>query len=310
MRVSQVSPDGFQKTVALTTAGFTLGSDTHLVRFDAQTGQLAIAADRESCLALLTVAAPSARLDAGMIKHFEAAGGYWDSGEKALANLRLVFAGLPRVHDAGDAARLRADEYLLDHGMTPRELLQELEIDATALGLGKYDPEQPRVPAGQSKDSGRWTDGIWDRVSHWLDEEVPVYDQDTGDEVGTRSRGSAIATNPLTIIGAGGALLAGAEILPAAIEAGQAALFTVRYLYGAGGRLGGTAVRQQLYNIAREYMRSDEFTECCGDGAGDEEFIPGNVLVAQKAVPGSILPRREWMAAKSGSRQLIRSQMA
>ena len=67
----------------------------------------------------------------------------------------------------------------------------------------------------------------------------------------TQSRGRAIATNPLTIIGAGAAVLAGAEIVPAALEAGESALFTVRYLFGSGGRLGNTAVRRQLYDIAQ-----------------------------------------------------------
>lgn len=274
MHASERSPQSFSATVELEAAGVTLGSDTRLVRFDARTGRLALAADRERCLALLAIAAPGARLDTTTIQHLVAAAAYWERGDKALANLRLVFAGLPRLRDAGDAARLRAAEYLLDHGMTPSELLHELEIDAAGLGLQKeYDPDQPRVPAGQGKDSGRWTD--W--LGHWLAEDVPVYDQDTGDEVGTRSRGSAIATNPLTIIGAGAAVLAGAELVPAAMEAWQSALFTARYLVGTGGRLGGTAVRRQLYNIAREYMRPGEFTEFSGDGAGDEEFIPGDV---------------------------------
>lgn len=207
MHAPEKSPENFQETVALAAAGVTLGSDTRLIRFDARTGRLAIAADSARCLALLAIVAPGARLDPATILHLEAAAGYWERGEKALANLRLAFAGLPRLRDAADAARLRAAEYLLDHGLTPRELLRELDIDASPLDLRKYDPNQPRVPAGQGKDSGRW----WSELNHWLKEEVPVYDQDTGDEVGTRSRASAIATNPLTIIGAGATALLGAK---------------------------------------------------------------------------------------------------
>lgn len=53
----------------------------------------------------------------------------------------------------------------------------------------------------------------------WLDEPVPEYDQDDGTEIGTRTRGRAIATNPLTIIGVGAAGLVGAEVLlPVAVE--------------------------------------------------------------------------------------------
>ena len=203
MRMSKELPDSFEKTVSLASAGLTLGTGTRLLRFDARTGRLALKTDRDRCLTLLAIAARGDRLDSDAITHLEAAARYWERGDKALANLRLVFSRLPRLRDFVDAARLRAAEYLLDHGMTPRELLHELEIDPSGLDLEKYDADQPRVPAGQGKESGRWTDGLWDRVSHWLDEEVPVYDTDTGDEVGTQSRGRAIATNPLTIAAAG-----------------------------------------------------------------------------------------------------------
>ena len=212
-----------------------------------------------------------------------AAAGYRERGDKALADLRLVFAGLPRLRDAGDAARLKAAEYLLDHGMTPSELLHELEIDAAGLGLQKeYDPDQPRVPAGQGKDSGRWTD----RLGHWLAEEVPVYDQETGDEVGTQSRGRAIATNPLTIIAAGAAALAATEAAAAAAaEAAAAAAadfapenltaFALRYLTTSGGRLGSVPTRQQLFEIARDFVKSLDFETFFGDGEGPEEYIAG-----------------------------------
>ena len=37
--------------------------------------------------------------------------------------------------------------------------MKELGLDPTALGLRKYDPDQPRVPAGNGRESGRWGDG-------------------------------------------------------------------------------------------------------------------------------------------------------
>ena len=254
MRASEGSSENFQKSVALAAAGFTLGSDTRLVRFNTRTGRLAIEADRERCLALLAVAWHGVRLDAGAIPHLEAAARFWESGDKALANLRLVFAGLPRLRDAGDAARLTAAEYLLDHGMTPSELLFELEIDAAGLGLQKeYDPDQPRVPAGQGTESGRW----WDGIDHWLNEDVPVYDQDTGDEVGTQSRGRAIATNPLTIIGAGAAVLAGAEVAAGALldTAVEASIAEAEGLLPAGMNRKAFA---ELAGFAQGLLKSSE----------------------------------------------------
>ena len=254
MHASERSPQSFSATVELEAAGVTLGSDTRLVRFDARTGRLALAADRERCLALLAIAAPGARLDTTTIQHLVAAAAYWERGDKALANLRLVFAGLPRLRDAGDAARLRAAEYLLDHGMTPSELLHELAIDTAGLGLQKeYDPNQPRVPAGQGKESGRW----WDGISHWLNEDVPVYDEDTGDEVGTQSRGRAIATNPLTIIGAGAAVLAGAEVAAGALldTAVEASIAEAEGLLPAGMNRKAFA---ELAGFAQGLLKSSE----------------------------------------------------
>ena len=273
------------QAIALDAGGVTLGHGSRLVRFDPRTDTLGLDIDREQCLALLAISTRTP-IDPSTILHLEAAAGYWERGDKALANLRLVFAGLPKLRDPADAARLRAAEYLLDQEMPPRELLRELDIDATALGLVKYDSDQPRVPAGQGKESGRWTDGLWDRVGHWLDEEVPVYDQDTGDEVGTQSRGRAIATNPLTIIAAGAAALAAAEAAAAAAaEAAAAAAaefapenltaFALRYLTTSGGRLGSAATRQQLFEIARDFVKSLDFDTFLGDGEGPEEYIAG-----------------------------------
>lgn len=275
-------------------SGFTLGAGSRLVRFDPKTGRLGLASDCERCLALLPVVARTP-MDAKAIRHFEAAASYWDRGDKALANLRLAFAGLPRLRDAGDAGRLTAAEYLLDHGMTPSELLDELQIDATPLVLQKYDPDQPRVPSGQGKESGQWTDGVWNKVGHWLDEEVPVYDTDTGDEVGRQSRGRAIATNPLTIAVAGTAAFFAAEAAAAASAAAAARIaaqeltpFALRYLTTSGGRLGSFSTRQQLYEIAREFVGSSEFETFFGDGEAAEEFIP-ELDLEQKGAPLSIL---------------------
>ena len=78
---------------------------------------------------------------------------------KALANFRLIFAGLPQLANPDDAHRLRRAAALLDDGMTPRALLKALDHAATDFVRGRYDPDQPRVPAGNGRASGRWGDG-------------------------------------------------------------------------------------------------------------------------------------------------------
>ena len=188
--------------------------------------------------------------------------------------------------------------------MTPRELLHELEIDAVALGLEKYDPDQPRVPPGQGKESGRW----WDGISHWLDEDVPVYDTDTGDEVGTQSRGRAIATNPLTIAAAGTAAFFATEAASAAAAAAAARIaaeeltpFALRYLTTSGGRLGSTTTRQQLYEIAQEYLKSGKYIKLQGDGQAPEEYIAG-------AGPGTRGSTYVGLTAKTADGTTVRVQ--
>jgi hypothetical protein len=89
----------------------------------------------------------------------QAASRIWNSGDKALANLRLAFARLPRLDGPADAYRLWLAETLLDDSFSPRKLMKELGLDTASLDLLKYDENQPRVPAGNGRDSGRWGPG-------------------------------------------------------------------------------------------------------------------------------------------------------
>ena len=121
-----------------------------------ENGRLTVEADSARCIALLSVL--SCRpLGPEILRPIEAAAAYWAAGEKALANLRLVFSGLPTPGSTADAHRLTAAAWCLDQGLTPRELMKALDLDPSVLDLRKYDPNQPRVPAGSGRESGRWT---------------------------------------------------------------------------------------------------------------------------------------------------------
>ncbi|BDV38152.1 hypothetical protein DSM21852_14050 [Methylocystis bryophila] len=117
---------------------------------------LALNEDRERLLALLGVASwrPAS---SELLRHVEGASAFWRRGEKALANIRLAYAGIPRIEDRADAYRLFLAEALLDDGMAPRELTKALGLEPTRRPLVKYDPSQPRVPAGSGPTSGRWS---------------------------------------------------------------------------------------------------------------------------------------------------------
>ncbi len=103
----------------------------------AKGGRLALDADRERLLTLLSVAKGRA-VAIDVLAPVEAAAGYWLRGDKALANLRLVFARLPRLEDPAEADRLRQAADLLDGGLPPRALMKALGFDTAA--LDKFDP--------------------------------------------------------------------------------------------------------------------------------------------------------------------------
>lgn len=91
-----------------------------------------------------------------MIEHVRAASAHWQCGEKALANLRLAFAHLPKLREPADAYRMCLAEHLLDAGVAPASLMQGLS-DGLGDDLGKYNRDEPRVPAGSGRESGWWT---------------------------------------------------------------------------------------------------------------------------------------------------------
>jgi hypothetical protein len=83
----------------------------------------------------------------------------WSCGEKFLAQLHLTFARLPPLTEDQAFALFAADE-LLKSGLSPGALMEGLCLDPAPLdGLEKYDPDQPRVPAGNGRQSGQWGPG-------------------------------------------------------------------------------------------------------------------------------------------------------
>jgi hypothetical protein len=141
--------------ITITDAGVMLGAGTLLMRLrNTRLGlqQLALTDDRERALALHCVAfdqAPSLLF----LHHLSSAAGYWPH-DKALANIRLVFADLPKLASETDAWRLHLAAALLDDEFPPSRLMSELGF--APFDFQKYDPDQPRVPAGSGRQSGEW----------------------------------------------------------------------------------------------------------------------------------------------------------
>ncbi|MHB8886092.1 MAG: hypothetical protein ACYC5H_13640 [Methylovirgula sp.] len=147
--------------IEINDAGLVFGAGTVIGRMTRDNGDnpvLDLDADRQRIFALLAVAYGRA-VSPDAFEHIEGASEQWRCGDKALANIRLAFARLPRLEDRASIARLFHAEDLLERGMSPRALMRAFGFDPEAADLLKYDPNQPRVPAGNGRSSGQWGDG-------------------------------------------------------------------------------------------------------------------------------------------------------
>jgi hypothetical protein len=148
------------RKLTMTDAGLMLGRETILVRpahGAAAAAELSVDSDAARVLALLCAAYGRPVAD-HVIAKMRRAAELWREGEKALAQFHLAFIGLP---DADEAVvfRLSLAVKLLESGVSPEALLKAPGFDRAALDLEKYNPDQPRVPAGSGRESGQWTTG-------------------------------------------------------------------------------------------------------------------------------------------------------
>ena len=141
--------------------GLVLGAGTILARMTRDSlGEPALDLEEgEDRLHALLAAAHGRPMSPDLPRHLGEAFAHLRRGDKAMANIRLAYARIPRLDDRSDAYRLFLAEELLDAGMSPAALMKGLGFDAPARGLAKYNPNQPRVPAGSGRNSGRWGSG-------------------------------------------------------------------------------------------------------------------------------------------------------
>lgn len=146
----------------MTDQGIVLGADTILLAADEQGGNRR-SDDADLRLLALLGAAYRRRVSSDVIAHVRKASVQWASGKKSLARIHLAFAGLPRLESREDAFQLFWADELINAGVAPSALLNA--VDTRALDLRKFNPNQPRVPAGNGRESGRWGSGGGD-TSH------------------------------------------------------------------------------------------------------------------------------------------------
>jgi hypothetical protein len=140
----------------MTDHGVILGAGTILLAADGHGGNLSDPDFR--FLALLSVAYKR-RVAPDVIAIVRNAPAQWARGEKCLAHIHLAFARLPRLESREDAFQLFWADQLLVAGVAPSAILKTIDFDAGRLDLRKFNSDQPRVPAGHGRESGRWGSG-------------------------------------------------------------------------------------------------------------------------------------------------------
>jgi hypothetical protein len=149
----------FEPVMTLDKDGLVLGAGTVLAGVRAgwaNQPELALDGAEERILALLSVAVGKA-IDPCVLGNIRRASASWREGKTCLALIHLARIGLPSLTDEEAAYRLFAADRLLASGIEPRHLLEGCDIDIAMLDLLKagFDPDQPRVPAGEP-DGGQW----------------------------------------------------------------------------------------------------------------------------------------------------------
>jgi hypothetical protein len=135
--------------------GLVLGAGTILTRMtgDSQGESALDLEESEDRVIALLAAAHGRPMSADLPRHLDEAFAHWRRGEKALANIRLAFARIPRLDDRSDAYRLFLAEELLNAGMSEDDEAQIAALQDAIVRLKDFivaeiseddeDDEQP-----------------------------------------------------------------------------------------------------------------------------------------------------------------------
>lgn len=134
-----------------------LGAGTALAGFTPD-GALALDGEETRVLTLLSVAHGSP-MSQSVLRKLRAASVHARAGNQSMAAMHMALA-VPTLRDPADAARrLFIADGLMSAGVSPREIWTALQFDPALLNEMEklYNPDQPRVPAGDGRTSGQWT---------------------------------------------------------------------------------------------------------------------------------------------------------
>jgi len=101
-------------------------------------------------------------VDRRVLGNIRRASQYCRDGQQHLAAIELALTGLPPLADEPEASyRLYLADRLIHSGVAPREVAKALGIDPAPRDGSKagFNPAELRVPPGNGRDSGDWSDG-------------------------------------------------------------------------------------------------------------------------------------------------------
>jgi hypothetical protein len=127
-----------------------LGAGTVLAKAGAPVDEMGLAAR--------LAAAHGHTVEALPLRHVRRAIETWREGDEALALIHLALSGLAKLaRPKDDARRLFMADALLKLGVEPTAVVKTLGLGPASNPLDKYNPDQPRVAAGNGRVSGQWT---------------------------------------------------------------------------------------------------------------------------------------------------------
>jgi hypothetical protein len=139
--------------------GLMLGAGTVLAGIaKEERGRLRLALDDEPRALALLATAYERPVEDYVLAKMRRAAELWTEGDKALAHIHLAYARLPPCEE-DQALRLFVADELIEAGVTPETLMKAQGFDPGPLALLKFNPNQPRLPAGSGRESGEWSGG-------------------------------------------------------------------------------------------------------------------------------------------------------
>jgi hypothetical protein len=141
--------------------GLVLGAGTVVVAAEGGRQLDSLAGQEAHVLALLSAAYGKA-VPPSVIGNIKRAAKAWSEGDDCLAYVHLAHARLPMPDDPYEAAyRLFVVDGFMKSGAGPRAVFEAHRLSPQYVDAVEkaFNPDEPRVPAGSGRTSGRWTRG-------------------------------------------------------------------------------------------------------------------------------------------------------